>query len=155
MCFQGWSSNHLLEPPPTEGDINPSPFSLRPPLMALFLPGELKQQETLGATVGPVLQKCLYAPGLLSVTSLVPAFQVRLLVSLQEAGVSRSGEKAFQVSGGPELIVSAVFTLGSAAPHSTQDTFTLGTLAALVTLPKMLPSAFYCVFSLVLIFREF
>lgn len=30
-------------------------------------------------------------------------------MSLQEAGVSRSGEKAFQVSGGPELVVQAVF----------------------------------------------
>lgn len=75
-------------------------------------------------------------------------------MSLQEAGVSRRGEKAFQVSGGPELAVSAVFALGSAAPRSTQDTFTPDTHSP-GDLPKMLPPAFYCVFSLLLIFREF
>lgn len=60
-------------------------------------------------------------------------------MSLQEAGVSRSGEKAFQVSAGPELAVSAVFALGSAAPRSTQGTFTLPTLTALVTFLRCCP----------------
>lgn len=53
--------------------------------------------------------------------------------------MSWSGEKAFQVSHEPELAVSAVFALGSTAPHSTQDTFTLRTLSALVTFLRCCP----------------